>query len=61
MLWSWNNGADQPDLAYNKYQDRLNIDIKRVVTLGEDYAQDLAHNGTKDQIFITNKLVEWLT
>lgn len=61
ILWSWNNSGDQPDLSYNKYQDRLNIDIKRVVTLEEDYAQDLAHNGIKDQIFITNKLVEWLT
>lgn len=61
ILWSWNNKNDTPDLSYNKYQDRLSIDIKRVVTLGEDYAQDLEHNGTKDQIFITNKLVEWLT
>jgi hypothetical protein len=61
VLWTWNNPYDTPDLEYNKYLDRVNVEIKRPVSLEEDKAQDLMHNGTKDQIFITNKLVEWLT
>lgn len=61
VLWTWNNENDTPDLEYSKYSDHVNVEIKRPVSLNQDKAQDLAHNGTKDQIFITNKLVQWLT
>ena len=61
VLWTWNNDMDAPDLGYNKYLDRVNVEIKRPISLNQDKAQDLQHNGVKDQIFITNKLVQWLT
>lgn len=61
ILWTWNNDANRPDLSYNKYQDRVNVNIKTPVSTKESFAQDLQHNGTEDQIFITNKLVKWLT